>query len=135
MEKLRIDLPILLPSIDESDGCVALLTDRLAAAKGVEQAHLVGENGTAQLCIHFDPNLISLPQIERLAQDAGASVTDQYRHEQAAFSAAGHATRTRELRSGLDLRGLRQPPTRLGDHRADGTQPGCAPGESTSRPG
>lgn len=86
MEKLRIDLPILLPSIDEGDGCVALLTDRLAVVKGVEQAHVVGENGTAQLCIHFDPNLISLPQIERLAQDAGAAVTDQYRHEQAAFT-------------------------------------------------
>ena len=58
------------------------LTERLQAQKGVDYVHIDRTNGHAELCIHYDPNLLSLPQIERLAQIAGAEITSQYRHEQ-----------------------------------------------------
>ena len=34
-EKLRLDLPLLLPDIDEGDSCVTLLTDELSHTRGV----------------------------------------------------------------------------------------------------
>ena len=67
--------------MDEGDACVALLTERLATACGVSEAHIVRENGKAQLCLHYDPDLISLGDIERLARRAGAAITRRYRHE------------------------------------------------------
>jgi Zn2+/Cd2+-exporting ATPase len=82
MNKLQLDLPLILPGIDERDSCIHLLTDRLTATKGIEEAHITHDNGTAQLCLHYDPNLVSLRTVERLVQDAGAQVTDRYRHEQ-----------------------------------------------------
>jgi len=80
-EKQRLDLPLLLPEMDEGDACVVLLTERLATARGVSEAHIVRENGKAQLCLHYDPDLISLGDIERLARRAGAAITRRYRHE------------------------------------------------------
>ncbi len=80
-EKLQIDLTLLLPDMEDGDACIKLLTDELAHIRGVSQAHIVKENGTAKLCLHYDPNLVSLQKIERLAQDAGAQITHRYRHE------------------------------------------------------
>jgi len=86
MNELQLDLPLILPAIDERDRCVHLLTDRLAATKGIQQAHIIRDNGTAQLCLHYDPNLLPLSVVQRLAQEAGAQVTDRYRHEQIPFA-------------------------------------------------
>ena len=82
MDKVQLDLPILLPDIDERDKCIHLLTDWLLTVKGIEQAHIIRENGTARLCLHYDPNLIPLGRVQRLAEEAGIGVTDRYRHEQ-----------------------------------------------------
>jgi len=85
VNKLQLDLPLILPGIDERDHCIHLLTDRLAVTKGIEEAHILRDNGTAQLCLHYDPNLLSLRAVQRLAQEAGAQVTHRYRHEQIPF--------------------------------------------------
>ncbi|MBX3012161.1 MAG: cadmium-translocating P-type ATPase [Caldilineaceae bacterium] len=86
MNKLQLALPLILPDIDEQDRCVELLLDRLAAVKGIEQAHVVRENGTAQLCLHYEPNLLPLSAVQRLAEETGAQVTERYRHEQIPFA-------------------------------------------------
>jgi len=80
-KKQRLDLILLLPEMDAGDACVSLLTKRLATARGVSEAHIVQEDGAAQLCLHYDPDLISLGDIERLARQAGAEITRRYRHE------------------------------------------------------
>ena len=81
-EKLRLDLPLLLPDMDAGDACVSLLTDELAHTRGVSEAHIVqSEDGKAKLCLHYDPDLVTLAKIQRLARDAGARVTSRYRHE------------------------------------------------------
>lgn len=81
MKKLKLELGLVLPEIDHGDACMHFLTERLQAHWGVDYAHIDRTNGHAELCIHYDPNLLPLPHIERLAQMAGAEVTSQYRHE------------------------------------------------------
>ncbi len=81
MEKLKLSLPLLLPDMDDTDQCVALLSQRLAAVRGVEEAHITGSDGHALLCLHYDPNLLSLERIRRLAEETGAELTTRYRHE------------------------------------------------------
>ncbi len=81
MAKIRIERSLLLPEIPEDDECGRFLLDALQNTKGIEEVHLVRENGTARLCLHFDPNLLPLERVERLAREAGARVSDRYRHE------------------------------------------------------
>ncbi len=81
VEKLKLNLPLLLPHVEDDDQCVTLLTERLAAVRGVTQAHISRHDGVADLCLHYDPNLVSLARIQRLAEDAGAEITARYRHE------------------------------------------------------
>ncbi len=83
VEKLRLDLPLLLPAIpDEADACVGRLIDELKGLAGVDTAHVhTDEPGAvAQLCLHYDPDQVSLLRIRELAQAAGAAITARYGH-------------------------------------------------------
>jgi Cd2+/Zn2+-exporting ATPase len=86
MSELQLNLTVLLPGIDAGDQCTHLLTDRLAGVRGVELAHIIDANGTAELCLHYDPNLVPLAKLERLALDTGAQIDQTYRHETIAFA-------------------------------------------------
>jgi Cd2+/Zn2+-exporting ATPase len=82
IQKLQLDIPLLLPCIaDEHDGCVTRLQETLLARRGVSQAHVTHENGSALLCLHYDPDQVSLAEVRRAAEQAGAQLTDRYRHE------------------------------------------------------
>jgi len=81
----QIDLAILLPQIDADDECTEMLAGRLAQQRGLDKAHIVRENGSMKLCLHYDPNLITLAAVERLANEAGAQISEQYQHDQIAF--------------------------------------------------
>ena len=81
MEKLQLDLELLLPEVaDEQDQCVARVQERLKTARGVTEAHLEKTDGKAQLCIHYDPAQTTLAAIQRLATQTGAEITDRYQH-------------------------------------------------------
>ena len=80
-EKLKLDLPLVLPDIaDERDACVGRLTE-LLQAEGLELAHLVREDGSARLCLHYDPQRFSVSRVRDLAQAAGAKIGDRFHHE------------------------------------------------------
>lgn len=80
--KLQLELSIVLPQAeDERDQCVARLQERLEGARGIAKAHVDHDNGKTVLCLHYDPNLISLDRVRRLAEESGAEVTARYRHE------------------------------------------------------
>jgi len=82
IQKLKLEIPLLLPHIpDECDGCVVRLQENLLARRGVSKAHVIRENGTARLCLHYDHDLVSLTEVRRAAEQAGAELTDRYRHE------------------------------------------------------
>jgi Cd2+/Zn2+-exporting ATPase len=82
IQKLQLEIPLLLPDIpNEQDGCVARLQQDLLARRGVNQAHVVRENGVACLCLHYDPDQLSLTEVRRAAEQVGAGLTERYRHE------------------------------------------------------
>jgi Cd2+/Zn2+-exporting ATPase len=82
IQKLQLEIPLLLPCIaNEHDGCVTRLQQTLLARRGVSQAHVTHENGSALLCLHYDPDLVGLAEVRRAAEQAGAQLTDRYRHE------------------------------------------------------
>lgn len=80
-EKLSLDLSLVLPDIpDERDACVGRLTE-LLRGKGIDQAHVVREDGKARLCLHYDPARVGMAEVRRLATAAGASLAKRYAHE------------------------------------------------------
>lgn len=82
-EKLRLELPLLLPEIDDAaDGCVSRLVANLTAREGIRSAHVVEAQGDtpARLCVHYDPDLLSLQRIRELAQREGAKLTERFGH-------------------------------------------------------
>ena len=101
----RLDLPLLLPQVaDARDACVRRLMRLLEHRPGVARVHVVqpGEpmpadeaapttrsprtaDGTtvaaeAQLCLHYDPERLTLAQVEDIARLAGVDVTDRFAH-------------------------------------------------------
>ncbi len=82
MATLQLDLPLLLPDVSDSgDGCIRRLETLLLDKIGIEQAHLVPpKGGPARLCLHYDPDVVPLAQVERYAQAAGVHITDRYGH-------------------------------------------------------
>lgn len=83
MEKIKIDLDLLLSEIpDERDACVQRIISMMQNHKGIAKAHLLpgNEKDEAKLCFHFDPDQISLEQIQTYAREAGAAITKQYGH-------------------------------------------------------
>ena len=82
MKHVRIELPILLPEIpDARDACVRRLQELLSQRRGITKTHVVEDGGAALLCLHYDPDVITLDNVEQLAQAAGAEVRERYGHQ------------------------------------------------------
>ena len=82
-EKTKLDIALLLPAVpDARDACVRRLGDILTAKKGIETAHLVDtiRGGVNQICIHFDPEQLSMGEVRELAIRAGAELDQQFGH-------------------------------------------------------
>ena len=82
-EKTKLDIALLLPAVpDARDACVRRLGDILTAKKGIETAHLVDTSlgGVSQICIHFDPDQLSIGEVRELAIRAGAELDQQFGH-------------------------------------------------------
>ena len=107
----RIDLPIVLPNVSRvRDECVARLVAMLVNEPGVEAAHVVDPKegadrdlqtdaraGEAQLCLHYDPERLTLAQVEAFAHAAGAHVTDRFGHVVWPFREVGAEDEGRRL--------------------------------------
>lgn len=100
---LEINLHLLLPEIqDERDQCIANLLALLQGKRGIAQAHLKDDHDPVDLCIHYDPNLIALSSVERLAKETGSRLRNGYRHEKIAFSGLTSADAAAVLQSELE---------------------------------
>jgi Zn2+/Cd2+-exporting ATPase len=84
--KLQLNLDLLLPNVETADQCIGLLTQRLKGQRGIQEAHVIQDDGAATLCLHFDPNLVSLATVEQLAKEASAQISNRYKHEQIPFA-------------------------------------------------
>lgn len=98
-DQARLDLPLLLPEVqDLRDACIERLVGLLERRAGVQSAHVVGPGEEkcagappndkmpsaapeeSQLCLHYNPDRLTLEQITALARSAGAEVTERYGH-------------------------------------------------------
>src|SRR6187551_1135324 len=83
MEKIKINLDLVLPDVsDERDECVQRIISATESKKGIEKVHIVSgtETSKAKLCFHYNPEEISIEQVQKMAADAGAEITERFGH-------------------------------------------------------
>ncbi len=105
MKKLQIKIPVLLPEVpDKKDQCVNRLIKLLESKEGLEKVHVADEtdNGTSQLCFHYDPDMISIDRIQKLAKRAGASIGDKYGHRMIEVEGIRHTRHARKIEETLN---------------------------------
>lgn len=79
---IELEIPLLLPGVeDEQDKCLSRLETSLQNQKGIQRSHLEREKTPVDLCLHYDPNILSLADVKRLARRAGADIINRYHHE------------------------------------------------------
>jgi len=99
-DHVQLDLPIVLPTVPNAkDACVDRLTASLREQTGIHKAHVVAAtNGEPdRLCIHYDPDAISLPRIRQRARSLGTELTDQYGHLSWSVRGISHPRRARTI--------------------------------------
>ena len=82
-ERLRLEIPVLLPEVrHDADACIDRLVGDLEGREGVSHAHVVRPVAwePAQLCVHYDPDVLPLPRIREIARGAGAALTERFGH-------------------------------------------------------
>lgn len=82
---VEIAIPMLMPEQDECEQCLEKFLTRLRAHKGIIKAHLHDDHDPVDLCIHYDPELISLAVVKRIALVTGAELSNGYHHEEIDF--------------------------------------------------
>ncbi len=81
MTKARLELPLLLPDLpDRQDPCISRLRESLEGKAGIESTHVVRDGDQTFLCLHYDPGVVSLAQVERAARGAGLEITKRFGH-------------------------------------------------------
>jgi Cd2+/Zn2+-exporting ATPase len=79
---VELEIDLLLPHVqDEQDQCLNRLESALQNQRGISRVHLERDKSPVDLCLHYDPNLVSLEQVQRMAVRAGAGITNRYHHE------------------------------------------------------
>lgn len=84
IEKYKINIPVILPEVpSEKDACTYRLIAALEAKDGISRVHVDDKSNSepAKICIHYNPNEISLSRIEQMAIQAGAEITNRYGHK------------------------------------------------------
>lgn len=99
MEKLTLDIPVILPDIpDHKDKCVSRLIGTLKGRDGVDRVHIkTDESKEPKLCIHFDPETISLKKIKTIAQQTGAKLHDIFGHMLVKVNGIRHSRDARSI--------------------------------------
>lgn len=83
MEKtVEIELPLVLPGIEnEKDACLSRLENTLQGQKGILRSHFKTDHEYVELCLHYDPNQISLSEVKRVAIASGSKIVNRFHHE------------------------------------------------------
>lgn len=98
MKKIKINIDLILPDVpDEKDACVQRIIDELQQRPGIGQVHIVPGTASnkAQLCFHYDPAVITVDRVQRLAEQAGAEITSRYHHLVVEVKGIRHQRQTR----------------------------------------
>ena len=104
MNKERIELKLLLPTVtDSGDSCVDRLSALLTSKMGIDSAHAIqSEDGKPeQICVHYDPSIVSTGEVRELATRAGVELDQRYGHW-LSKSRSTHARRASAIESRLE---------------------------------
>src|SRR4029079_18279381 len=74
------DLEGTLPGETDDVGRFEKLEEALEAQKGIQDVHLRRDNGYAEVCIHYKPELVSASQLLELAKKTGGIVAKRYKN-------------------------------------------------------
>jgi len=100
---IEVEVTLLLPDIeDDGDECLVRLQDALRERKGIVHVHRERDARPVRLCIHFNPNLISLEAVRRTAREVGGQLTARYRHDRIPFEGMNSADEAALLRRKLE---------------------------------
>lgn len=81
--RARIEIGLVLPALpDAHDACVQRLLALLKANDGIEAAHVADAKGSGgdEICIHYDPERVSLGEVRELAKRAGIELDKRFGH-------------------------------------------------------
>jgi Cd2+/Zn2+-exporting ATPase len=79
---IELEIRSLLPGVeDENDNCLTHLETALKDQKGISRVHLERGKNPVDLCLHYDPNVLSIDKVRRMAANAGATIVNRYHHE------------------------------------------------------
>ena len=81
--RMQLDLALLLPdAAGEGDRCFERLVGLLQNKAGITNAHTItrSEEQPGQVCIHVDPDIVSVHDVRHFALQAGARLTQKYGH-------------------------------------------------------
>ncbi len=101
MEKVKIKADFLLPRGNGCTPCLERLEQRVRAYRGVEVAHVDRDGDRPHLCVHYDPNLISVDYLRAMATEEGAHLEARYQHETLAVEGLDCPDCARTLESGV----------------------------------
>ena len=102
-ETIKLDIPLILPDLeDERDGCLEFLDTFMQDKRGILRSHVAREQDPAVLCVHYNPNLVTLQSVRRLAIDAGSDLSGRYRHERIPFEGMANADEADVLTNSLN---------------------------------
>jgi len=80
-QTLGLDLSTLLPGIDlQNDDCVNRLKTALQNVEGIHRAHQSDYDSTKEICLHFDPSVLSLHDVQSFAEEESAKLTKRFGH-------------------------------------------------------
>lgn len=82
--------------------CIERLQERLRTHSGIERVHFSGE--PTRLCLHFDPNLVTLASVERMAKQTGSELSERYQHTRIAINTGSSADFAASLEEHLEGR-------------------------------
>jgi Cd2+/Zn2+-exporting ATPase len=78
-QTVKFDLPKLLPDAEcQNDARLRHLESALQNSAGVQRAHLECERQPAAVCLHYDPQILSSSEVERLADRAGEQIRRRF---------------------------------------------------------
>ncbi len=79
---LKLDIPLLIPGLNnDRDACLDRLNQALLSRKGIQLAHIEHADDQPLLCLHYDPAMVSIEDLRRIAIRAGAQIANRYHHE------------------------------------------------------
>jgi Cd2+/Zn2+-exporting ATPase len=79
---LELEIPLLIPGlVNHEDNCLDKLENTLQNQRGILRAHVEHQNDPLVLCLHYNPSLISIDDVRRIARRTGSEISRRYRHE------------------------------------------------------